>query len=166
MSRNKDGGDGKQVVCELTRSVFDLCVAVNHEFCASFFQDETDELQSIPTEFVLVHDHNLCDQSAVYAFQKGLQTSAFEVEARGDIGDNLVLRVRGLQVLYLSLQVAACFLRPRADSSVDDAAFRFWLRCGGDAKVVFDGKLGVEALVTTSVAESSNGAVCSPFAKS
>lgn len=165
MSCNKDGGDGKQVVCELTRSVFDLCVAVNHEFCASFFQDETDELQSIPTESVLVHDHNLCDQSAVYAFQKGLQTSAFEVEAGSDVGDNLVLRVRGLQVLDLSLQVAACFLRPGADSSVDDAAFRFWLR-GGDAEVVFDGKLGVKALVTTSVAESSNGAVCSPFAKS
>lgn len=118
MSCNKDGGDGEQVVCKLSRSVFDLCVVVNHEFCASFFQDETDELQSIPTESVLVHDHNFCDQSAVYAFQKGLQPSAFKVETGSDVGNNLVLQVRGLQV-------TACFLRPGADSSVNDAAFRF-----------------------------------------
>ena len=166
MSGNKDGGDSEEVVCKLTRSVFGFCVAVNHEFCASFFQDEADQLQSIPTESVFVHNHNLCDTSCVYAFQKGLQTPAFEVEARCDVGNNFVAWVRGLEVLHLSLQVTARFLRTGADPGVDDADFRLdLLPMLLDAKMVLNGCFGVQSLPGVAILECGDDATGGPLSQ-
>ena len=71
MAGNKHGGDGEEVVGELLGARHWLST-LNHEPSARFLEEELHELEAISTQSVFVPNHNLCDHSAVDAFQKPL----------------------------------------------------------------------------------------------
>lgn len=126
MSCHKDCGDGEEVIGKLSFVLFSFDTVrctVNHEFCASLLKDEVQQVASEATEPVLVQHHNLFDQTVDDAFQNGCKPLAFEVEATPDVGDELVLRVRLLQLLALSLKIAP--LVGGGDPSVDDTLGSF-----------------------------------------
>lgn len=81
MACNKDGSDGKKVVCELGAQAR----IENHEFCASFFKDELQQLDGKATQSVTVGNHNLLDASSENAFQKGIKRGALPVDARPNV---------------------------------------------------------------------------------
>jgi len=76
MACHKNCRDGEEVVRELSgvRGLFIL--TVNHDFDPSLCEDELQEFVSVSAESVVVHDHNLSDQSLHNCVQKGL---TFEV---------------------------------------------------------------------------------------
>lgn len=81
-------------------------------------EDGLEQVKGETTESVSVGNHNLVDSSLEDAFQKGLQSSALEVEARPDVAEDAVEGVAPLEVLDLPLEV---FLLVRgADAGVDD----------------------------------------------
>lgn len=86
------------------------------------------ELQSESTKPVSICDHNFCDSSLVASFQNGEQTGPLPVETGGDVADELVLRIRFLEVPDLSLEVFLLVLR--RDAGVDDFG-ALWRSCGG-----------------------------------
>jgi len=83
-------------------------------------EDPFQEFQSESAKPVSICDDNLLDSAAADAFQKGQQSGSLPVEAGGDIFDDLVVRVRLLEILDLSLEVR--FLVLRRDSGVDDSS--------------------------------------------
>lgn len=105
MGRDKVGGDSEEIFGEIVRPV--IILTVNHELCASFCEDKLQEVDANSCKSVAVHDHNLCDQSCEYAFQKGLQAMAIEVDSGADVLEELVSRVRFLEVLDLAFEVSA-----------------------------------------------------------
>jgi hypothetical protein len=52
-----------------------------------------------------VHDHNLSDHASDRTSQKGTQASTFEVDARSDVGDELVSWVGSAEVGHLPLEI-------------------------------------------------------------
>ena len=78
---------------------------MNHEFCASFCKYGVQEVGPKATQSVSVHDHNLFDQSVDNGVQKGFKPFPLEVETAPGIGDELVVRVRFLEVRLLSGKV-------------------------------------------------------------
>jgi len=81
MTRHKYCGDGKEVVSKLPGVICLFIFTVNHELRASLFEDKLQELDSISTQAVFVHDHNFSHHSLEDSFQKGEQTFALKVEA-------------------------------------------------------------------------------------
>jgi hypothetical protein len=65
-----------------------------------------------------VHDHNLFDQSVDNGVQNGFKSFHFEVETAPGIGDELVVRVRFLEVRLLPGKVFS--LMSRGDACVDN----------------------------------------------
>jgi len=67
--------------------------------------DPLDELVSESAESVSMEDHKVGDSAAADAFQKGEQTLAVEVDAGGDVTDDLDTGADGKDEVDLSLQV-------------------------------------------------------------
>jgi hypothetical protein len=85
MTRHKDGRDGEQVIGEFSGVVWLCILTVNHELCASLFEDELHEFRPVSTQSVFVHNHNFLDHSTEYSFQKGKKPFPFEVETGADV---------------------------------------------------------------------------------
>jgi hypothetical protein len=85
MTRHKDGGDGEQIVRQFSGVICLFILTVNHELRASLLEDKLQEFDSVSTQPVLVHNHNLLDHSSEHAFQKGEKTFALEVETGSDV---------------------------------------------------------------------------------
>lgn len=59
MAGDEEGGDGKQVVCEVAFPFGSFITTVNHEPNANFREDELQEVVAESCKSVAVHDHNL-----------------------------------------------------------------------------------------------------------
>ena len=121
MVGDEECGDGKQVVCEVAPPFGSFITTVNHEPNASFREDELQEVITESCKPVAVHDHNLSDHASECAFQKGTQPLSLEVDTRGDVLDEDILRVRLLKICDLAVEVWA--LLGTADTGVDVATF-------------------------------------------
>jgi len=150
--RNKEVDNGEQVVCKFGSFVPFVCIClartVNHELCASLLEDPLDQLRSVAAEAVLVANDNCVDRSFVYASQKGRKSLPLEIEARSDVGEDLVAGVRSAEVGDLPLEVL--LLVGAGDAGVAESGsllFRFLdLSFSAPAELGPDVALGVEAL--------------------
>ena len=80
-----------------------------------------EELEGKAAQTVPGGHHNLCESSLVCCVQKGQQTLAPPVDARADVGDELVARELGEQEVCLPLHVV--FLLGGGHAGVDDFLF-------------------------------------------
>jgi hypothetical protein len=94
-----------------------ILVAENHEPHISLSEHPLEELHGESREPVFVGNHNFRDISTLDAFQKGTETAPMPIDARGNVPEELVRRVRGAQRRNLPLEVAALVLaaNPRVD---------------------------------------------------
>jgi hypothetical protein len=131
MLRHKDVDDAEQVLSKLfllsvssIASLFrsGLRFVENHEFDSVLGKDPLDELEGESAEAVSMGNDHFFNASSVDAFQKGKKTFAGEVDATGNVLDELVVGVALLEVVDLSLEVFSLLVG--GDSSVDDFRFR------------------------------------------
>jgi hypothetical protein len=131
MLRHKDVDDAEQVLSKLfllsvssIASLFrsGLRFVENHEFDSVLGKDPLDELEGESAEAVSMGNDHFLNASSVDAFQKGKKTFAGEVDAAGNVFDELVVGVALLEVVDLSLEVFSLLVG--GDSSVDDFRFR------------------------------------------
>jgi hypothetical protein len=85
------------------------------------------ELQSEAAKPVSIGDDNFSDSARVASFQNGTQSGSLPVEPRADVADDLVVRVRFLEVGDLAVEVR--FLVLGGDAAVDDVGPRLWCGC-------------------------------------
>ena len=157
MTRDKESGDGEEVVGEVALVSGTFIATVNHDPSASFREDEVQEVEAETRKPVAVHDHNLRDQAGECSFQKGAQTRPLEVDAGGDVLDEGVSRVRFLEVDDLAVEVGA--LLGAADPCVDVSAFAGVTGLVVVSEELRDASDAVEPLAArgTEVGESSGG---------
>ena len=131
---HKDVNDGQQVVCQLasaaavagdggTNGVVIATEGVNHDACTHGVKDVGHEVEGNTAQPVAVGNHNFCDISTQDGVHHGRKARAgAEVDAAGDVGDELVVWEGGTEVGNLACEVAAGGLVLRGDAGVDDAA--------------------------------------------
>jgi hypothetical protein len=111
IARDEYCDDGEGVVPEFRLGGLELSdsflsswrLVVNHEFAPGTLKHVLDEVESKSTEPISVGHHNLFDVAAQDSVQKGREAGALPVDARGDVLDDLVVRVRFSEELDLSL---------------------------------------------------------------
>ena len=162
ISRHKDGSDGKQVVGKFlfTRHVW--IFSVNQEFRVGVFEDGLQELDSVSTQSVFVHNHNFSDHTLECAFQKGLKSFSCIIESGGDVVEDDVVGESALEVVDLTLEIF--LLMGAANAGVDDV-LRFW-RGGRDTEVFFDVVDVVESFPCFSISCAANALVLTPSSQS
>jgi hypothetical protein len=77
----------------------------NHEADVMDFEDPGKEFNGKSCKAVFVGNHNFADLSGEHGTQKGTQPLALPVEARADVGDELVAGVGCLQDRFLALKI-------------------------------------------------------------
>lgn len=105
MARHKVRDDGEEVVSEFVVAACEVSVAVNHEAAVGALEEPLDEFEREAAEAVAVGNHNLLDHACADSFQKGRKTGPAEVEARADVGDEVVVWVGGAEVGDLAIEV-------------------------------------------------------------
>ena len=84
---------------------------MNHEFSPSALKDGLHEVDAEAAQSVSVHDHNLLDQVAECGVQKGNKALPLEVDTAANVGDELVVWERLLQVFLLTREVRSLVTR-------------------------------------------------------
>jgi len=84
---------------------------VNHEFSPSALKDGLHEVDSEAAQSVSVHDHNILDQLAECGVQNGNRALPLEVDTAANVGDELVVWERLLQVFLLTREVRSLVTR-------------------------------------------------------
>lgn len=97
--------DSQEVLCELGRSLVTITFVENHEGAVILRQEPVKEIESKARDPVAVGNHKVRDASSEDAFQNGLQPGTLEVDAGGDITEELAIGVDFEEVLFLAFEV-------------------------------------------------------------
>lgn len=121
----EDLDDGEEVVGELLLCG-QVCGVEDEQADAALLEDVFQQLEGKAAQAVPGGHHDFSESSLVCGVQKGEQPLALPVDARADVGDELVVWVLGQQEVGLALQVV--LLLGRGDAGVDDLCFLLRLR--------------------------------------
>lgn len=113
----KNCNDRKEVLCEFIDGFVIVLICKYLDGCATSVKEVLEEVEAEARESVSVGNHNFLYSSANDEVQKGEKSPAFEVDARANVLDKLMVWKFGLQESNLSLQVV--FLFCGGDSCVD-----------------------------------------------